>query len=608
MRTLFATRVFQWLLMLSMMGAIGGTGFAAAETPLVQAIRYGNWVLASRLVEEGAAIPNGAAGEQDPLGMLANRWWPAETYPERVRFLNLLLDRGADPFAVALTDFYPRGDHSMIDHSLNNSDPRFGDLLLTNRPSPARRTPGGNTALHLAAERARTNSIAALLASGFSPDQTNNDGLTALQYVVGSAALGSFVPNSQRPPAFERPLQKKGRSGSALADVAELLLAHAATLDIFSASGMGLTNRVMDLLKNNPSAANLRDGLGRTPLHYAALSRQSNALALLLDAGGDGSIATLRPVPATRTHAEMPAGFSALHMACSRENAEGVRLLLKAGCRTDMRDADGNTPLHLSAHWGATNCAWLLIGARAALNPTNQAGKTPLQVAVESGAFDNVEMLLKSGARADAVPRGNTLIHVAADQGSPDRSASWESHRGAQTIPVLLRNGMKVDSRDASGRTPLHRAVTSLNWKAMNLLLTNGADVNAADAQGNTALHQLATLAFDMAPYETDAWKAQLQSTNARPAGQQQVRIDGQTNSSVTAWLLQHGANPNLTNHDGRTALELACCKTWGYWDRKTATNRIVLLVKAGATATVLNDEGKKLLEQIRHSPERQPE
>jgi ankyrin repeat protein len=58
------------------------------------------------------------------------------------------------------------------------------------------------------------------------------------------------------------------------------------------------------------------------------------------------------------------------------------------------------------------------------------------------------------------------------------------------------------------------------------------------------------------------------------------------TNISVTAWLLEHGADPNLTNHSGLTPLELVCAHRWDYWDKKTGTNRIVLLQGAGTRVT----------------------
>src|SRR5581483_11691815 len=93
-----------------------------------------------------------------------------------------LLDNGADPFV--LMDRGQAG--SILEAALSRNNSILGDLLLTNHPSPARRTPGGDTALHVAARWGRTNAMDFLLSSGFSINQTNNDGLTPLQSVAGS--------------------------------------------------------------------------------------------------------------------------------------------------------------------------------------------------------------------------------------------------------------------------------------------------------------------------------------------------------------------------------------------------------------------------------------
>ena len=575
------------LLSLLLAGMVPVASRAQPESALCSSIRYRDWPEALRLVEAGAAdaYTNGQAA----LGLLASRWvGDQQDYELRLRLLNQLLERGVDPFAAVGTDFYPRGDHSVVETSLENVDPTFGDLLLNNRPSPARRTPMGDTALHLAAQSARTNAIAVLLSAGFSVNQTNNDGLTPLQFIVASAWRGTFVCTNDRPPFFLRWMQK-GRVVPIRAEVAEFLLDRGAILDACSAAGMGMTDQLAALLRN-PVSLNMRDGLGRTPLHYAALACQTNTAALLIQAGADASVLTTKPTPRTRDCGEIAAGSSPLHFACLRESHELVQMLLKAGAPVDQKDADGNTPLHLAALWGATNCPWLLITAHAPLDATNNAGKTPLRIAVERGSFPNVELLLKAGARTDVGLGGETLLHVAAAQGAPDRRMGPDSiaaGMSAQSIPVLLRHGLAVDARDRQERTPFHQAVTSLNWNAMNLFLTNGANVNAVDVHGNTALHQIAIQTWDninlMIPLPMDSSELERRS---HLGGQQFAAFLSTTNISATGWLLDHGANPNLTNHEGLTPLELVCGQHWGYWDKKTATNRITLLLKAGAKAS----------------------
>jgi ankyrin repeat protein len=542
-------------------------------TALCDAIQERRWPEALRIVETGVVVTNTDQRGRSALAALTHRWFgPPEDAELRLKLLREFLNRGADPFAVGFSGFDSPGNVAIVEVALRKVDPSLGDLLLTNCPSPARRTPRGDTALHLAAQSARTNVIASLLATGFSINQTNNDGVTPLQLIVASALMGTFVCTNERPPFFLRRTQK-GPVGPTRADVAEFLLSRGATLDACSAAGMGMTNQLTALLRTNTAPVDMRDGLGRTPLHYAAKAGQSNTAALLIRAGAD--------CPArTKT------GASPLHFACAHENEEIVRMLLKASVPVDQPDADGNTPLHLSARWGATSCPALLVSAHAPLNVTNHAGKTPLRIAVERGNFSVVELLLKSGAHIEVGLGDGTLLHVAAAQGAPDPRTgtdSFAAEMSAQSIPVLLRHGLAVDAPDGEGRTPLHRAVTSLNWKAMNLLLTNGANINAADIRGNTALHLIATQMW------CDIWLA-IPLPLDPAEKERRSRLDGQwpephvsTNISVTSWLLDHGANPNLTNRDGLTPLELVCDHHWGYWYKKSATNRVTLLIRAGA-------------------------
>jgi hypothetical protein len=371
---------------------------------------------------------------------------------------------------------------------------------------------------------------------------------------------------------------------------------------------MGLTNQLAKLLRANPNAANERDGLNRTPLHYAALLGQTNVVRMLLHAGAEPSAQADQFCSRWYSQTDAAGKSTPLHHAALHDSPGVVRMLLKANATPSAADADGNTPLHLVARWGGSGCPAILIQARAVLDATNNAGKTPLRVAVESGASRNIELLLQAGARLNASLGSNTLLHVAAACGGAREDSNMgpdfrAAEVGAQSIPALLRHGLPLDARDGEGRTPLQRAVTALNWKAMNLLLTNGADVNAVDTEGNSALHQLTGQRWDLAQHMKDPASMSGPGAGALPARAvqgAQVSVNIYTNSSVTGWLLEHGANPNLTNHQGRTPLELLCePHTWRFYHPPEVTNRIALLIKAGAKASNLSKDGEAVLRQV---------
>lgn len=89
---------------------------------------------------------------------------------------------------------------------------------------------------------------------------------------------------------------------------------------------------------------------GETPLHAALCNAKrpvfDRILKLLLAAGADANRATV-PGVATgsfmrdcRTKGEMP-----LHRAAAFGSADAIRMLLDAGAKVDVRDANGDTPL-----------------------------------------------------------------------------------------------------------------------------------------------------------------------------------------------------------------------------------------------------------------------
>jgi ankyrin repeat protein len=492
--------------------------------------------------------------------------------------LEKLLDHGADPFAPSAGADSPDDVRPPVEKAIESPDDKWARIFLTNNASPVRRTPRGETALHLAVKQALvtpsisksiskggagakpaesaepvegwTNVIDILLSRGFSADQTNDDGLTPLQELAWGSANGLFIPTSNPPPYFQHT--------SRATMVADFLLSRGATLDVFSAAGFGLTNQLAAFLRANPKLGNLRDRLGRTPLHYAACGN-SHATAMLLEAGADPAASTTKPVKLDFQYfSVVETEVSALQLACRSGNQENVQLLLKAGAPVAQADGGGDTPLHIAAYGRNPNITQLLISAGAPLDVTNHAGQTPLRFAIYSGGSGNLTMLLKAGARQDIGLSNTTLLQIALAGGY------------VPAIPELVGAGVSVDERDGQGRTQFQRAVTALDLFRMELLLRNGADINALDVQGDAALHLLATQPVDKVVSLLPGYMpAQQTSPSEMPT----------TNISLTAWLLEHGANPNLTNHDGQTPLDVLRAHKWATSDEeKAAAARIILL------------------------------
>jgi ankyrin repeat protein len=140
------------------------------------------------------------------------------------------------------------------------------------------------------------------------------------------------------------------------------------TFAVIVAAEEGVTNVIEELLQ-----------LGADP--KAKNWRKTNALiALAGEAQGDPRVTMSRLIDAgLDINAQDATGASALHYAARTGDAVVVDFLLKSGARHDVRDFYGNTPLHLV---GTVENAKLLLSAGASLLAKNDAGNTPVELAL----------------------------------------------------------------------------------------------------------------------------------------------------------------------------------------------------------------------------------
>lgn len=160
---------------------------------------------------------------------------------------------------------------------------------------------------------------------------------------------------------------------------------------------------VVEALVKKGAALDARDGLGRGPLHLAALAGNAQATRALLSAGADARRADARR------------GATPAHYAAAFARVDVVRLFAAAdpeGVR-EARDALGRSPLHwsaLSAHraWAATGSlevASALVAAGASPRARDRAGATPAHSAARLGADAFLDHLAALDSAAEARPR-----------------------------------------------------------------------------------------------------------------------------------------------------------------------------------------------------------
>jgi ankyrin repeat protein len=156
--------------------------------------------------------------------------------------------------------------------------------------------------------------------------------------------------------------------------IAEMLLARGAEVDIFLASALGQTDRMMTLLEETPDVIAAHSTDGWTPLHLAVHFGQMEAAQLLLARGA--------PISA---HSQGAEANTPLHAAVAGKRAEMAEMLVAAGADVHARDSWGWTALHHAAHEGMTPLVTYLLEHGAELDAMGNDGRTPRQLARDEG-------------------------------------------------------------------------------------------------------------------------------------------------------------------------------------------------------------------------------
>jgi ankyrin repeat protein len=172
-------------------------------------------------------------------------------------------------------------------------------------------------------------------------------------------------------------------------EMADLLIARGAEVDLHAAAALGLTEQVAGMLDSDPEAVNRHSADGWTPLALAAYFGQAEAAQLLLERGADHGL------PSTNAMRNQP-----LHAAVAGKRVELVELLLRAGADHGARDYNGWTPLNLAAHEGPAETVSVLLDAGADPSVANDEGRTPLATAIHERQPEVERLLRERGIAA----------------------------------------------------------------------------------------------------------------------------------------------------------------------------------------------------------------
>jgi len=157
-------------------------------------------------------------------------------------------------------------------------------------------------------------------------------------------------------------------------------------------------------------------------------------------------------------------GYSVLHHAVSQGSIPIVLTLLDYfKYDVNLRSKNNQTPLMIACNYGSIEIIRLLIERGAQVNAKDDTGFSPLLYSVKQGYLPQAVYLLHH--KADPTTRdanGCSVVHWAA----------YKNH--VFMLELFKRLGFDLNCTDATGLTPLDRALQSDGYQAVKYLLENG--------------------------------------------------------------------------------------------------------------------------------------
>ena len=433
---------------------------------------------------------------------------------------------------------------------------KAGDLeavrALLKRPAELAAVEGdGTTALHWAVRADNLEAARLLLRAGANPKAQTRHGITPLALAVtnGSVSMTDMVLKAGADPNVALPegetiLMTAARTGQP--DVLTLLLRHGA--DIHARENW----------------------FGETALIWAAAENHPEAVRILIEAGADvNTRSRLLDVPRRRSgQSVLPLGSWTPLMYAARQGAlEATQALAAAGADLNQTDPDGATALVLAIINAHYDVAAALVEKGADPNIADTEAKmAALYAAVDMHrlAIGHGRPNTKPSGQLDAVDIIKALLAHGADANA------------RLSAPLMQRHHSGGDRALGEGSTPFMRASKSGDVTVMRLLLAAGADPKLTQPNQANALMLASGLGWrDGSPaapsYDQGSEQDAIEAiklcmelgldVNATITGGDtalHAAISGRGAESIIRFLVEHGANLEAKNKQGRTPLDVA--------------------------------------------------
>jgi ankyrin repeat protein len=197
-----------------------------------------------------------------------------------------------------------------------------------------------------------------------------------------------------------------------------------------------------------------------------------------------------------------------------------------------------------------------------ALVPTSSGVDWDLVTATDYEVIEVIEKLLDEGVDINMTLH-RTALHAAAENGN------------LEIVELLIARGADLNLQDNHGRIPMYVALANYQSEIAKRLAEEEFDVQILAADGSTLLMAAARAEdVDLVRWALDRG---IEVNAIRPKKNHATALmiaAGKGNPEIVELLLARGADPDLTNHEDRTALDLAKSKEVKDLLRATAANQ----------------------------------
>ena len=327
-----------------------------------------------------------------------------------------------------------------------------------------------------------------------------------------------------------------------------------------------------------------------TLIHFAAKSGHADTVSFLLSLGADPNalndlwqtpldIATADVVVAALTKAGSKKGIeTSLHAASFSGDVKWVRKHLRSGA--DVNELRrGTLPLCLALRRKKPDIIRCLLREHPMIKKQEAEGETTMHVAASSGADEStLNALLQMGADVNARDKwGRTPLCSAAAAGD------------LRLVNYLIQHGAIVKGRFPKGSDPLSEAIDQCNYEIGCRLIEEGAQVSVSQAVQCGHVDATKSLIQQGADLE------QVEAEWASPPLLSAVYSE---NFEIAQMLLEAGANPNVQTSVYYSRQGVSGGDTPLHWAVSDGAAKLVkLLLSHGADPDVQNAEGVSALE-----------